>query len=104
VRIGAEAGEEKLLALYSDVGRAFARFKGWRAACFVANPRFVDAFGYAPVMTKPRATPTSAARSSSTSSDARTSGLILVSRRAKPQNANKACRSHRRLKISVILA
>jgi hypothetical protein len=51
VPIGAEAGEEKLLAL--DVGRAFARFKGWRAACFVANPRFVDAFGYAPVMTKP---------------------------------------------------
>ena len=53
VRMGAEAGEEKLLALYSDVGRAFARFKGWRAACFVANPRFVDAFGCAPVMTKP---------------------------------------------------
>ena len=29
-------------------GRAFARFTGWRAACFVANPRFVDvSFGHA---------------------------------------------------------
>jgi len=35
---GAEQGEGKLLALYSDMGRAFARFKGWRAATFVANP------------------------------------------------------------------
>jgi 23S rRNA G2445 N2-methylase RlmL len=49
----AEEGEEKLLALYSGMGRTFARFKGWRAACFVANPRFVDAFGHAPAMTKP---------------------------------------------------
>ena len=38
VRMGAEHGEKKLLALYSDMGRAFARFSGWRAACFVANP------------------------------------------------------------------
>ena len=53
VRMGAEEGEDKLLTLYSDMGRTFARFKGWRAACFVANPRFVDAFGHAPVMTKP---------------------------------------------------
>ena len=53
VRMGAEAGEEQLLTLYSGMGRAFARFKGWRAACFVANPRFVDTFGHAPVMTKP---------------------------------------------------
>ena len=53
VRMGAEEGQDKLLALYSDLGRAFARFKDWRAACFVANPRFVDAFGHAPVMTKP---------------------------------------------------
>jgi putative N6-adenine-specific DNA methylase len=53
VRMGAEEGERKLLALYSEMGRAFARFKGWRAATFVANPRFVDAFGHAPVMTKP---------------------------------------------------
>jgi 23S rRNA G2445 N2-methylase RlmL len=53
VRMGAEQGEGKLLALYSDMGRAFARFKGWRAATFVANPRFADAFGHAPVMTKP---------------------------------------------------
>ena len=53
VRMGAEEGEDKLLAPYSDLGRAFARFKDWRAACFVANPRFVDAFGHAPVMTKP---------------------------------------------------
>ena len=53
VRLGAEHGEEKLLALYSDMGRAFARFSGWRAACFVANPNFVGAFAHAPTMTKP---------------------------------------------------
>ena len=53
VRMGAEEGDDKLLALYSDVGRAFRRFKGWRAACFVANPRFVDAFGHRPALTKP---------------------------------------------------
>ena len=53
VRIGAEHGEEKLLALYSDLGRALARFSGWRAACFVANPQFVGAFAHAPTMTKP---------------------------------------------------
>jgi putative N6-adenine-specific DNA methylase len=53
VRIGAEHGEAELLALYAGMGRALARFSGWRAACFVANPRFVDAFGHAPAMTKP---------------------------------------------------
>jgi 23S rRNA G2445 N2-methylase RlmL len=53
VRIGAERGEAPLLALYTDMGRALARFKGWRAACFVANQNFVDAFGHAPTMTKP---------------------------------------------------
>jgi putative N6-adenine-specific DNA methylase len=53
VRLGAEAGETKLLGLYADMGRALARFKGWRAACFVANPQFVHAFGHAPSMTKP---------------------------------------------------
>ncbi len=53
VRIGAEHGDEQLLALYSDMGRAFARFSGWRAACFVANPNFVEAFAHAPIMTKP---------------------------------------------------
>jgi 23S rRNA G2445 N2-methylase RlmL len=53
VRIGAEHGQEELLALYSDMGRAFARFSGWRAACFVANPNFLDAFAHAPTMTKP---------------------------------------------------
>ena len=53
VRIGAEHGEEQLLALYSDMGRALARFSGWRAACFVANPHFVEAFAHAPTMTKP---------------------------------------------------
>ena len=41
VRIGGEAGEEKLLELYADMGRVLARFRGWRAACFVANARFV---------------------------------------------------------------
>jgi 23S rRNA G2445 N2-methylase RlmL len=53
VRMGAEEGEEKLLGLYRDMGRAFSRFKGWRAACFVANPRFTEAFSHTPVMTKP---------------------------------------------------
>lgn len=53
VRIGGEAGEESLLDLYADVGRALGGFTGWRAACFVANPRFVYAFGHSPAMTKP---------------------------------------------------
>ena len=53
VRIGGEAGEAKLLDLYADMGRALARFTGWRAACFVANARFVEAFGHSPTMTKP---------------------------------------------------
>lgn len=53
VRIGGEAGQGRLLDLYAGIGRALARFKGWRAACFVANPRFVEAFGHPPVMTKP---------------------------------------------------
>jgi hypothetical protein len=35
------------------MGRSLARFRGWRAACFVANARFVEAFGRFPVMTKP---------------------------------------------------
>ena len=53
VRIGAERGQEALLELYSDMGRAFARFRGWRAACFVANPNFVEAFDHTPTMAKP---------------------------------------------------
>jgi putative N6-adenine-specific DNA methylase len=53
VRIGGEAGEDTLLDLYADMGRALARFRGWRAACFVANSRFVYAFGHSPTMTKP---------------------------------------------------
>ncbi len=53
VRLGREDGEERLLDLYVGMGRALARFKGWRAACFVANPRFVEAFGHFPTMTKP---------------------------------------------------
>ncbi|MDO8835845.1 MAG: hypothetical protein Q7V01_09620 [Vicinamibacterales bacterium] len=53
VRIGGEAGEDTLLSLYAGMGRALSRFHGWRAACFVANPRFVQAFGHAPTMTKP---------------------------------------------------
>ena len=53
VRIGAEAGGEKLLELYADMGRALGRFRGWRAACFVANAGFVHAFGHSPAMTKP---------------------------------------------------
>ena len=38
VRIGGDAGERRLLDLYAGMGRALARFRGWRAACFVANP------------------------------------------------------------------
>ena len=53
MRIGGEAGEDNLLDLYADTGRALARFRGWRAACFVANSRFVYAFGHSPTMTKP---------------------------------------------------
>jgi 23S rRNA G2445 N2-methylase RlmL len=53
VRIGGERGHEALLDLYAGMGRAMGRFRGWRAACFVANPRFVEVFGHAPVMTKP---------------------------------------------------
>lgn len=53
VRIGAEFGDEELLELYADMGHALARFSGWRAACFVANPEFVYAFGHRPTMTKP---------------------------------------------------
>jgi 23S rRNA G2445 N2-methylase RlmL len=53
VRIGGERGEAQLLDLYVGMGRALARFRGWRAACFVANPRFVEAFGHCPTMTKP---------------------------------------------------
>jgi 23S rRNA G2445 N2-methylase RlmL len=53
VRIGAEHGEEKLLDLYAGMGRALARFSGWRAACFVANPNFLQAFAHEPIMTKP---------------------------------------------------
>jgi 23S rRNA G2445 N2-methylase RlmL len=52
VRMGA-GDENELLSLYSNLGRTLARFRGWRAACFVANPHFVEAFGHAPVMTKP---------------------------------------------------
>jgi 23S rRNA G2445 N2-methylase RlmL len=53
VRLGREGGENALLDLYAGMGRALARFRGWRAACFVANPRFVEAFGHYPTMTKP---------------------------------------------------
>jgi putative N6-adenine-specific DNA methylase len=53
VRIGAEEGDAALLELYAGMGRALARFRGWRAACFVANRRFVESFGHSPIMTKP---------------------------------------------------
>lgn len=53
VRIGGESGQHKLLDLYAAMGRTLGRFAGWRAACFVANPRFVEAFGHTPIMTKP---------------------------------------------------
>jgi 23S rRNA G2445 N2-methylase RlmL len=53
VRIGGEPAGDELLDLYAGIGRALSRFKGWRAACFVANARFVYAFGHSPAMTKP---------------------------------------------------
>ncbi len=53
VRIGGEHGEAELMGLYADIGRALGRFSGWRAACFVANPRFVYAFGHRATLTKP---------------------------------------------------
>jgi 23S rRNA G2445 N2-methylase RlmL len=53
VRIGGEAGERRLLELYAAMGRTLGRFRGWRAACFVANRGFVEAFGHHPKMTKP---------------------------------------------------
>lgn len=53
VRIGGDAGGEALADLYAGMGNALARFRGWRAACFVANPRFETAFGHVPVMKKP---------------------------------------------------
>ena len=65
VRIGAEHGDQQLLELYADMGRALARFEGWRAACFVANPQFVYAFGHQATLTKP-------------ASNANLSGLFLV--------------------------
>jgi len=53
VRIGGERGERALLDLYAGISRAFGRFPGWRAACFVANARFLEAFGREPAMKKP---------------------------------------------------
>ncbi len=53
VRIGGEHGEAELLDLYADMGCALGRFSGWREACFVANAKFVYAFGHHPTMTKP---------------------------------------------------
>ncbi len=53
VRIGGEHGEEELLDLYADMGDALSRFRGWRAACFVANQKFEYAFGHRATMTKP---------------------------------------------------
>jgi len=53
VRIGGGGGEARLLDLYAGVGRALSRFEGWRAACFVANARFAEAFGLTPKQTKP---------------------------------------------------
>ena len=41
-----DAGRDReLLRLYRDVGRACARFEGWRTAVFVAHPGFREAFG-----------------------------------------------------------
>jgi 23S rRNA (guanine2445-N2)-methyltransferase / 23S rRNA (guanine2069-N7)-methyltransferase len=53
VRIGGDGGGRSLLDLYAAMGRTLGRFAGWRAACFVANRGFVEAFGHHPKMTKP---------------------------------------------------
>lgn len=53
VRIGREDGDQKLLELYAILGRVMGKFSGWRAACFVANPHFVEAFAHFPTMSKP---------------------------------------------------
>jgi putative N6-adenine-specific DNA methylase len=50
-RLGGD--EEALRGLYADMGDAFARFRGWRASIFVANPEFAEAFGHHPSVTKP---------------------------------------------------
>jgi putative N6-adenine-specific DNA methylase len=52
-RLTVEGGEEALLDLYADLGRALSRFRGWRVAVFVAHPQFVEAFGLRPTLTKP---------------------------------------------------
>lgn len=53
VRIGGDTANDRLLDLYEGMGQAMARFSGWRAVCFVANPRFEEAFGHVPAMKKP---------------------------------------------------
>src|SRR5260221_275485 len=53
VRIGAEDGADALFALYSDMGRALARFNGWLAACFGAYRSFVAALGHPPAHMQP---------------------------------------------------
>jgi putative N6-adenine-specific DNA methylase len=53
VRMGGEGGASQLLDLYAGMGRALARFRGWRACCFVAHPGFEYAFGHTPVVKKP---------------------------------------------------
>jgi 23S rRNA G2445 N2-methylase RlmL len=52
-RVTVAGGERGLLELYRDLGRALARFPGWRAAVFVANPAFVDALGHRPASSRP---------------------------------------------------
>jgi 23S rRNA G2445 N2-methylase RlmL len=51
--LGGEENEAELLALYADFGRAFGRFRGWRACVFAVHPGFIDAFGHEPRIVKP---------------------------------------------------
>jgi 23S rRNA G2445 N2-methylase RlmL len=53
-RLGA-TDDDRLLALYADLGRAMRRFRGWRAGILAAHPAFEHAFGGKPSMKKPLA-------------------------------------------------
>jgi 23S rRNA G2445 N2-methylase RlmL len=50
--------DDRLLALYADLARAFRGFRGWRAGVLAAHPLFEDTFargGLTPAMKKPLA-------------------------------------------------
>lgn len=51
-----QAGATGLVPLYTQLGRAFKRFDGWRAAVIMANEDFIPAFNARPTMAKPTLT------------------------------------------------